>query len=83
MEIKGKQVTAHPAKSQNIVNIICQWRKDDSHIDEFSPKDAQIKKRKELEDWINAQFDLIRAGKQPNMDSQLSSEMPEAHIDAP
>jgi hypothetical protein len=81
--VDDKVVTAHPAQSQNIVNIICQWRGEDSQIDEFSPKDAQIKQRKELEDWINAQFDLIHQGKQPNMNTQLSSDIPEAFIDAP
>jgi hypothetical protein len=79
----GKTVTTHPPASQNIVNIICRWRKDDFHIDESSPSKEQLKKRQELSDWINAQFALIQQGKAPDMKTELNDDVPEWHVDAP
>ncbi len=82
-QINGKSVTEPILKGRSIAEIICQWRTDNYTIDENLPNTAQIKKRSELTDWLNAQFDLIRQGKAPQMNTQLSSEVQEWHIDAP
>jgi len=82
-QIDDKKVTEPILKGRSIAEIICQWRNDNYTIDESLPNTVQIKKRKELADWINAQFDLIRQGKPPQMNTQLSADILEWHIDAP
>ena len=82
-QIDGKTVTEPILKGRSIAEIICQWRNDNYTIDESLPNTDQIKKRKELTDWINAQFDLISQGKPPQMNTQLSADVQEWHVDAP
>jgi hypothetical protein len=79
----GQTATEHPPASQGIVDIICRWRKDDFRIDESASPSENLKKRRELEDWINAQFALIQQGKTPDMRTDVSDNVPRWQIDEP
>jgi hypothetical protein len=79
----GKDHEVHPPASADIVNTICHWRKDGFRIDDSAPASENMKKRRELADWINAQFALIQQGKAPDMNTTLSDYVPRPQIDAP
>ena len=86
-EVRGSSWT--DGKEHNVTaadeaaELIAGWRTDSYSYDDAAPASVRAKQRRQLREWLKAQFRLIEAGKKPNMTAPKSIRFSEWRIDAP
>jgi len=67
---EGKYVERKQCNGDYMANLVADWRTGWSY-ESLAPDEVRAARRKELKDWMRAQFEKIRAGQAPEMDTTL------------
>ncbi|MGD0089898.1 MAG: hypothetical protein ABSE73_08250 [Planctomycetota bacterium] len=69
-EWKGQKVERALIVGDDIAKAIAHWRQDNGyHYETLAPDDERAKEREALKGWLKEQFALLKAGKNPEMNT--------------
>ena len=83
-EWEGNLIKQNLEERDTIAVLIAKWRMDNYNYPATAPEEKRAQERDKLKKWIKEQYDLIKAGRKPNMKTIPESfQYSEWQIDAP